>query len=278
MAATMTPTAPAQRAAAIPAPGHAEAAGMAAVELDRFLALLEGLAPEDWARPTACTLWNVREVVAHQAGSYARMASWAEFRRQVGRAARRPYQARGMSQLDAMNQLQVDDRCDCSPAELIAELRRVGPSSVETRRRLPWLLRALRMPAPPYGWWPVGYLTDVILTRDTWIHRLDLCRATGRPMALTADHDGRITELVARDLATKLRDEPVVYELGGPAGGTWRFGAGTPIATLRMDALDFHLIAAERLSPADALAAGLVAVWGDPEAASHALARTAVAY
>jgi hypothetical protein len=40
--------------------------------------------------------------------------------------------------------------------------------------------------------WSLGYVTDVILTRDPWMHRLDLARATGQDPVLTADHDGVI--------------------------------------------------------------------------------------
>ncbi len=29
-------------------------------------------------------------------------------------------------------------------------------------------------------------------TRDVWIHRIDICRATGRLSVLTAGHDGRL--------------------------------------------------------------------------------------
>ena len=34
--------------------------------------------------------------------------------------------------------------------------------------------------------WTFGYLIDVILTRDTWMHRVDLARAAGLPLVLTA--------------------------------------------------------------------------------------------
>ena len=34
--------------------------------------------------------------------------------------------------------------------------------------------------------WTVGYLTDVILTRDTWMHRSDIAAAAGRQLTLTA--------------------------------------------------------------------------------------------
>lgn len=39
---------------------------------------------------------------------------------------------------------------------------------------------------------PLGCLMDRIYTRDAWMHRADLARATGRPLVLSAGHDGRI--------------------------------------------------------------------------------------
>ena len=61
----------------IPALGHGEAAAVAQTELERFLAVLETLSHQDWDRPTACPLWNVREVVAHVTGATAAFTSWA---------------------------------------------------------------------------------------------------------------------------------------------------------------------------------------------------------
>ena len=40
--------------------------------------------------------------------------------------------------------------------------------------------------------WRMAYILDVILTRDTWMHRVDVAYATGRDLALTPEHDGRI--------------------------------------------------------------------------------------
>jgi hypothetical protein len=56
-------------------------------------------------------------------------------------------------------------------------------------------VRAKRLPLPLLGMVPLGYLTDLISTRDMWMHRLDICRATGREMVLTSRHNGRITAL-----------------------------------------------------------------------------------
>src|SRR5512138_3834641 len=105
-------------AALIPALTHAEAGVMARTELERFLALVELLSAEDWAKPTACTLWNVRQMVAHQAGAYAGFASWAQFKRQWLPA---PSPGPGQLQIDAVNERQIEDRAGASPGELIAE-------------------------------------------------------------------------------------------------------------------------------------------------------------
>ena len=91
----------------------------------------------------------------------------------------------------------MSDTEDLRPEELRAELHRVGPRRPKGRRRIPGLLRRRRLPgvevvngAPKT--WSLGYVTDVILTRDPWMHRLDLARATGQHPVLTADHDGVI--------------------------------------------------------------------------------------
>ncbi|HEU4912361.1 MAG TPA: hypothetical protein VFV76_10715 [Actinomycetes bacterium] len=49
--------------------------------------------------------------------------------------------------------------------------------------------------------WTLGYLTDVILTRDTWMHRSDIAAATGRAMTLTAEHDGVLVADIAAEWA-----------------------------------------------------------------------------
>ncbi|NCF67806.1 MAG: hypothetical protein GWP61_17720, partial [Chloroflexi bacterium] len=55
---------------------HKEAAELARTELDQFIALVESLARDEWDRPTMCSKWNVRDILAHQAGAYAAGASF----------------------------------------------------------------------------------------------------------------------------------------------------------------------------------------------------------
>jgi uncharacterized protein (TIGR03083 family) len=243
------------QARAIPPLTHAEATAMAMRELERFLALVTSLSDEEWEQPTACPLWNVRQVVAHVTGACAASVSFAEFKRQGSAKVQRPYRASGLSFLDSMNQIQVDDRARATPAALIDELQEVGPRAIANRAKLPALLRAVLVPLPPLGGIvPIGYLTDLIYTRDRWMHRLDLCRATGREMVMTSGHDGRIVALVMRDLekklAAKLRTTSIVYQLSGNIGGMWQFGATvSPATTIHLDVLDFNLLASGRLAP-----------------------------
>lgn len=270
---------PAQEAKDIPDLTHVEAGALATQELDRTLALLESLSTEDWQRPTGCTLWNVQELAAHLAGACAGFASWAEFKRQY---IQNPYLAQAAVKVDGINRRQVEDRAGAGPAALVAELRQVGPKAIRTRQWLPWLLRVIPVPfGPPLGTVPIGYLTDLIYIRDMWMHRLDICRASGRDMVLTPAHDGRIVALVMRDLgqllAAELTDGRIRLELTGPAGGVFDFGRGPhPAATIRMDTLDFNWLASGRMTADEAIAQ--VVTVGDAGQARWFLDRATVPY
>ena len=105
--------------------------------------------------------------------------------------------------------------------------------------------------------WSVGYLTDVILTRDPWMHRLDLARATSRAPELTADHDGVIVADVVAEWARR-HGQPYRLELTGPAGGSWTSGTGGEEITI--DAVDFCRIVSGRRSNSGDIGVGLLAV------------------
>jgi uncharacterized cupin superfamily protein len=84
---------------------------------------------------------------------------------------------------------------------------------------------------------------DRIYTRDAWMHRVDISRATGRPMLLTADHDGRIVADVVAEWANT-HGRPYRLTLTGPAGGTWSSGSAGDEITL--DAVEFCRILSGR--------------------------------
>ena len=91
--------------------------------------------------------------------------------------------------------------------------------------------------------WTFGYLMDVVLTRDTWMHRVDISRATGRPVELTADHDGVLVADVVAEWADR-HGRPFELTLTGPAGGSW--SAGTGGERLELDAVEFCRILSGR--------------------------------
>ena len=89
----------------------------------------------------------------------------------------------------------------------------------------------------------MGYLVDIILTRDTWMHRADIAKATGKPMELTREHDGRIVADAAAEWG-RLHGQPCTLHLTGPVGGTFTQGDGGEEITI--DAVDFCRILSGR--------------------------------
>lgn len=270
-----------QRAAQIPAVTRREAERINQAEFERFVALLDQLQPGDWNLATDCALWTIRDIVAHQCGSYAFNASTTEMRRQVSPAFIGAYQARGLSLLDARNQAQIDERVGRSPGELIRELRATGEKAFVAMQRLPFFIRWIPIDVEGAGRKPMAYLKDVLVHRDTWTHRLDICRATQREMVLTPEHDGRITALVVRELADivspVLGGQTVDLILTGRAGGSWRLGgAAQPSAVIQMNGLVFHRLASGRARLSDLHEQ--IALQGDQTLAEQVLAHTQVVY
>lgn len=252
-----------------------EAHALLETALERFVALVETLGPEDWNRPTACTAWNVRDMVAHQAGGYASGTGYREMVRQYATLPKA-----GQLPEDAINDLQLRERAGRSPAELMAELRRVGPIAIHKWARHFRLIKPIAIPHPVGGLLSVQHLMWVIHSRDTWMHRLDICRATQREFQQTREHDGRIVALVMRDVGLRLRKllgaRAVVFDLSGVAGGVWKVGAGEAAATIQMDALDFNILASGRFTYAEGRAKATVT--GDVALAELALKNTLVLY
>lgn len=208
-------------------------------ELAALLALLADLSDTDWRRPTASAGWNVHAMVAHILGQHEESARPLLAARRLHQGPRR---FPGRSRLDAHNALQVDELGGLPSAELVSRLATVGPRAVRARRRVPRVVRRLSLarvfPEETLPDNTFGYLLDVLSIRDTWLHRLEIARATGRPFAAAA-HDHAVIAQVVRDLAESWSGPPLVLDLTGPAGGQWRLGDGEPTATARIYALDY---------------------------------------
>lgn len=217
--------------------GHELAMRLAATEYERLVALLTSLDPDHWRRPTECPPWDVRDMTTHLLGYMRACSSLREQVRQI-RAARR----RGGPFADAMAAQQVEELADLRPERIVAEIRALVPSAVRGRSRVPAPLRRfgrVSVELPVSGareHWTVGYLVDVIDTRDGWMHRVDICRATERPVTLTPDHDGRLVADIVAEWARR-HGEAFDRELTGPAGG--HFIAGGDAERLQWDAVEF---------------------------------------
>ena len=213
---------------------------LAATEYDRCAETFRFLSPAQWATPTDCPAWDVRQMAAHMLGMAEMAASIRENLRQQRKAAK-AVAAGGGLYIDALTQLQVEERADWTPERITERYTARAPKATAGRRRTPGFVRRRTMPqaqeingvTEP---WTLGYLIDVILTRDPWMHRMDIAAATGTPPRLTAGHDDVIVADVVAEWAGR-HGKDFELTLTGPASGTWRSGANGPSWTL--DAVDF---------------------------------------
>jgi uncharacterized protein (TIGR03083 family) len=229
----------------IPPLDHDEAMALAEAEYGRLLDLVERLAPDDWHRPTECPGWDVKDTVAHLLAMMERLADPAETARQNAAAGRR-LQASGGTFIDALTGHQVEIHAGLDPADLVDAVRAAAPRALAGRRGTTPEQRAEAFdPGPPFAGrpWTRGFLLDVIQTRDPWMHRIDIVRATGTEPVLTPDHDGRLVAGVVADWA-RYHGRPFTLVLGGPAGGT--FSAGDGGERIELDAVEFCRIVSGR--------------------------------
>jgi uncharacterized protein (TIGR03083 family) len=231
MATDTTPRSAARR----PALDRDAARRLATTEYDRFRLLLSDLDPPDWARPTDCPEWDVRAIAGHVLGMAEMVASVRQF------VAQNVGASRAGGGIDALTGLQVRGRARLTPPEVYERFAAVAPRAVRGRRRLSRLIGRFTLPEDQVVGdrterWTFGFLFDVVLTRDTWMHRVDIARATGRGLALTPDHDGVLVADVVAEWGQR-HCRPHRLRLTGPAGGTWAVGDGGP--ELELDAVEF---------------------------------------
>lgn len=196
---------------------------LAETEYARVADLLAGLTPDQWSAPTDCTEWDVRAMAGHMVGMVQMVASIPEMMRQQMGAGRRSKRD-GVLMIDALTALQVEKNAGLTTEQLLDELGRVTPKAVRARRRAPGLIRK-QVLADGDEWWTMGYLFDVILTRDPFMHRVDITHALGLPMAGTADHEGVIVADAVAEWASR-HGRAYDLTLTGPAGGHWSDGDG----------------------------------------------------
>lgn len=222
----------------IPPITRGEVEMLARTEYARVADQLRSLAPDDWSKPTDCPLWDVRAMAGHSTAMLSTFTGYRTLMREMSTATKTAKRSGG-PMIDALTAKQVADHADLSTSELISKLDDIGPRAARWRATRPALFRRMPMKEEVGGkqeTWRIGYLLDIILTRDPWMHRVDVARATGRELALTPEHDGRILADVVAEWARR-HGQPFRLTLVGPAGGEFVAGAGGDPITI--DAVEF---------------------------------------
>lgn len=227
-----------------------DAREVALAAYDQLVDLLRRLEPSHWDAPTDCEAWHVADMVRHLVGAAKSHASVLEQVRQQLWGLRHKGEYDG-NVMDAFNDLQVRDHAHLSPRELVAELRELAPRAVAGRMRMPGLLRRIEFPLDMGGSTAegmptsvrLGHLMDVILTRDVWLHAVDIERATGVEVPRVGHPHARIVQDVVAEWAGR-HGQPFELVLTGPAGGRFRQGSGGE--QLEHDATEFCRILSGR--------------------------------
>lgn len=208
--------------------------------------LIASFDKDEWSRPTDCPDWDVQAMVCHVLGAMEANASVRENVHQF-RLGRRWAKRTNRPLIDEINAVQVTERKMLTPDELVARVRQRWPRALRGRFKVPTLVgRLVRMPVDAPGlkeFVTLGNLLDVVYTRDTWIHGVDLSRATGREFAIISEHDRRLVADVVADWARR-HGHPFTLVLSGPAGAT--YVSGSTGETLHLDAVEFCRIVSGR--------------------------------
>ncbi|GIE30710.1 hypothetical protein Ait01nite_037550 [Actinoplanes italicus] len=219
---------------------------LAATEYRLCADLLSGLTPGQWAAPTANTGWTVRDTAGHMLGMVQMVSGLPQLIGQMSTSMLRARKARSTVSIDHLTALQVERNAALTTGELVRLWRELAPRAVRFRGRVPGVVRDRTMPeAQLIGGrlerWTFGYLIDVILTRDPFMHRLDICAATGLDPRPTADHDGVLVADVVREWIRR-HGRDCTLHLTGPAGGAWGSGG----EEVGLDALEFCRVVSGR--------------------------------
>ena len=222
---------------------------------DAYQRLADGFAaltPPDWDRATPCEGWTVRDLGGHLVGamrSAARFRELASQQRQISARAKRT----GENETEVMTAVQIERTADLTPAEIVAELQSLVDPAVAGRSRMPgFLRRAVKIPVVIGSIdekWTLDHLLGCILTRDAWLHRVDLADSIGVEPTLDGN-DRAIVGDVAVEWAQR-HGEDVDLVLTGPAGGRLTVGETGP--RLELDAVEFCRVVSGRATHAHEL-------------------------
>ncbi|TDD22774.1 maleylpyruvate isomerase family mycothiol-dependent enzyme [Kribbella turkmenica] len=208
-------------------------------ELQAWHDLLASIEGEEWHRRTVCDEWDVADIVGHLIGQAEDVIKPWSFPRR-SRKAKRVYPDK--PRFDAHMMVQADEHRGTPPAELRVLFDRVWGKATRTVSRNPELIRRVSMEVEEFDVrMALGYVQDILLARDLWMHRDDVCQALGRAF----DPGPHAEELIAQ-VMYDVADGPfwgerpaVVLELTGTGGGTYRLGRDEPVGHAAVDAVGY---------------------------------------
>jgi uncharacterized protein (TIGR03083 family) len=211
-----------------------------AAEIQAWHDLLSELDEADWHRRTVCAEWDVADIVGHLCGQADDVnRPWLFPLRD--RRAKRGYP--DIPLLDAHMMVQADEYRGTPTTELRARFGKVWGKANRAIMRNPEVIRRLQIPVegmPGFDKIGLGYIQDILLARDLWMHRDDVCQALGRSF----DAGPYAAELVAQVMydvqdGPFWKGLPVELTLTGQGGGSFRLGDGDPVAAIATDAVGY---------------------------------------
>ena len=216
-------------------------------EHDDLRAILVGIPPADWERPTPAAGWTIRDQVSHLA-YFDGAARLAIAEPDAFRASR----AEAVADIDKFVDSALDYGRGITGAELLDrftdERRRLVDAALAAPEgvRVPWYGPDMAVPSS---------ITARIM--ETWAHGQDVADALGveRPLSGRLRHVCDIG-IRARPFSYRIRkleppETPLRVELEAPDGTTWEWGPPDAADRIRGTALDFALVVTQRRLVAD---------------------------
>jgi len=199
-----------------------------------LLASIEGI---EWHRRTVCDEWDVADIAGHLIGQAEDVLRPWSFPRRY-RKARRVYPE--VVRIDAHMMVQADEHRGTPPAELRTTFDRSWAKATRTIARYPEVIRRRSMTFDGVTF-SLGYIHDILLARDLWMHRDDVCRALGRPFD-PGPYGGELIAQVMYDVIDGpfWGERPAVeVQLTGEGGGIYQLGRGEPVGRAAVDAVGY---------------------------------------
>ncbi|MGK5550332.1 maleylpyruvate isomerase family mycothiol-dependent enzyme [Actinomadura kijaniata] len=194
-----------------------------AEQQDAFIDLLRRLDPGEWAKPTICPGWSVKDVAAHVLGDHIGRLSI----HRDGFHVLHPRDDEAFPAfLDRINDEWVTAARRISPPMLIELLSAIGTQIVEFWQTVD--LDALGGTVRWAGPGPHPYWLDVAREyTEYWTHQQQICDATGRNGLTDPHYLGPVIDTFLRGLPHTLRDvtapqgTTLQVSVTGPGGGDW---------------------------------------------------------